>query len=68
MLLLDQVLSSTQPFIVEQSTGERFWLRGCRELAPMIAKCPMRYVLSDELATACAELAHAGGHRLVRWI
>jgi hypothetical protein len=26
----------------------------------------MRYVLSDELATACAELAYAGGHRLVR--
>jgi hypothetical protein len=66
MLLLDQVLSSTQPFIVEQSTGERFSLRGCRELAPMIARCPMRYVLSDELATACAELAYAGGHRMVR--
>ncbi|MDP9010461.1 MAG: hypothetical protein M3N91_17450 [Pseudomonadota bacterium] len=26
----------------------------------------MRYVLADELATACAELAYAGGHRLVR--
>ena len=66
MLLLDQVLSSPRPFIVQQSTGERFSLRGCRELAPMIARCPMRYVLSDELATACAELAYAGGHRLVR--
>jgi hypothetical protein len=66
MLLLDQVLSSTQPFIVQQNTGERFLLRGCSELAPMIASCPMRYVLSDELATACAELAYAGGHRLVQ--
>jgi hypothetical protein len=66
MLLLDQVVSSVRPFIVEQSTGERFSLRGCRELAAMIAKCPLRYVLSDELATACAELAYAGGHRLVR--
>jgi hypothetical protein len=66
MLLLDQVLCSTRPFVVQQSTGQRFALRGCRELAPMIATCPMRYVLSDELATACAELAYAGGHRLVR--
>jgi hypothetical protein len=66
MLLLDQVLSSTQPYVVQQNTGECFSLRGCREVAPMIARCAMRYVLSDELATACAELAYAGGHRLVR--
>ena len=66
MRLIDQVAQCRRPFLVQRSNGNlTYHLRGAMELAGQVSNCPMRYVLTDELARVCAGLAYSSGDRLV---
>ncbi len=66
MRLLDLVAQETSPFIVERGVPPQVWhLRGAHAFRATLAACPSRYVLDDEMAEACAELAYQTGERLV---
>jgi hypothetical protein len=67
MRLLDLIAQAREPFLVEHGESARtFRLQGALDLAPQVLFCPVRYVLSDELAALCAELAYSSGDRLIR--
>ena len=67
MRLLDLIAQAREPFLVEHGEPARTWrLQGTLELAPRVLECPVRYVLTDELAALCAELAYSSGDRLTR--
>ena len=64
MRLLDRVAQCRTPFVVENlSTGRRTRLTGAADSAELVAGCPLRYVLSDELTHLCAALAYSKGAR-----
>jgi hypothetical protein len=66
MRLIDQVAQCRRPFLVQRSNGNlTYHLRGAMELAGEVGSCPMRYLLTDELARVCAGLAYSSGDRLV---
>jgi hypothetical protein len=62
--LLDSVAQSTAPFLVRQSDGTLWQLTAASDFARPVARCPLRYVLDDELVRACIELAYSGGAEL----
>jgi len=68
MRLLDQITQHATPLIVIGESGSDLTrplrLPGAADFAAQIRACPLRYVLSDQLAAVCAELALAGGDRL----
>jgi len=66
MRLLDQLASSrTALRIALQSAPARsFVVSSASCYAPLLASCPHRFVLGDDLTRACAELAFADGERL----
>lgn len=67
MRLLDLIAQAGDPFLVEHGTPPRiFRLQGATDLAPQVLACPLRYVLTDDLAFLCAELAYSSGDRLSR--
>ncbi len=67
MRLLDLIAQAREPFLVAHGDPARIWrLQGALELAPRVLECPVRYVLTDELAALCAELAYSSGDRLTR--
>jgi hypothetical protein len=62
MRLVDQVAQSRTPFIaVCSSTGDQTRLSGASDCADVVAGCPIRYVLTDDLTRLCAALAYSKG-------
>jgi len=62
--LLDHIAQSTQPFIVRQDGGGLWRLTGAGDFALSLARCPLRYVLADDLVRICTALAYSGGDEL----
>lgn len=64
MRLLDHIAQYRKPLIVEGVTsGRRTRLSGAADYAGHLAKCPMRYVLTDDLVRLCAALVYSKGAR-----
>jgi hypothetical protein len=65
MRLLDLIVQSTDPFIVvPHEHGSPMTVNGPRDFARSVADCPLRFVITEDLTRACAELAFAEGDRL----
>jgi hypothetical protein len=64
MRLLDHVAQSRTPLRLLANDREWMEVTGAADFANAIARCPIRYVLADDLTRACAELAFADGDRL----
>ena len=64
MTLADCIAQCHEPFAVEdRSTGRVTLLNGAADCADLVARCPLRYVLSDDLTRLCTELAYSRGAR-----
>ncbi|HUI59976.1 MAG TPA: hypothetical protein VLX90_07125 [Steroidobacteraceae bacterium] len=61
MRLLDHVAQCTAPIVVRQTCGDVWRLTGPSDYAQAVTRCPLRYVLADELVHACIELAYSEG-------
>ena len=67
MRLIDLVAQCRSPFVVRKTDGSRTYrLQGAADLAAQVCACPTRYLLTDELARLCAELAYSAGDKLVQ--
>ena len=64
MRLLDHLAQSNAAFVVRQSCGKLWRLTGAADFAPAVARCPLRYVLTDELVRLCVELAYSHSEEL----
>ena len=64
MRLLDHIAHCTEPFVVRQDSGGLWRLAGASDFALPLARCPLRYVLSDELVRTCTALAYSEGDEL----
>ncbi len=64
MRLLDHIAQCTAPLLVRQDCGEVWRLTGAGEFSAALARCPLRYVLTDELVRVCVELAYSEGDEL----
>ncbi len=64
MRLLDHIAQCTDPFLVRQNCGDIWRLTGAADFSAALARCPLRYVLADELVRACVELAYSEGDAL----
>jgi hypothetical protein len=62
--LLDHIAQCTEPFMVRQDRGDVWRLTGAADFALPLARCPLRYVLDDELTRACVALAYSDGDQL----
>jgi hypothetical protein len=62
--LLDHIAQCNVPFLVRQNCGNVWRLTGAADFSAAVARCPLRYVLSDELVRACVELAYSEGDEL----
>ena len=57
MRLMDQVCHADEPIVIEDtSSGALHHLPGTDRLAPALESCPLRFVLTDEIAQTCARL------------
>lgn len=64
MRLADRIAQSRTPFVAESLTdGVLTHLSGASDFAAVVAQCPTRYVLSDELTRLCTALAYSKGAR-----
>jgi hypothetical protein len=64
--LLDSVAQYHTPFVVRDRTSGRVTaLNNTADCAGLVARCPLRYVLSDDLTRLCADLAYSKGARTV---
>ncbi len=62
MRLLDHIAQCQAPFLVKSNTtGEVTRLSGANDCAPLLQRCPIRCVLSDELTRLCTEIAYSKG-------
>jgi hypothetical protein len=62
--LADRVAQLRSPFAVEDcASGRVTLLNGAAEFAALVAACPIRYVLADDLTRLCTELAYSRGAR-----
>ena len=64
MRLLDHIAQCTAPYIVEQDGGDRWRLAGASDFAVPLQRCPLRYVLTDDLVRTCTALAYSEGDEL----
>lgn len=63
MRLLDHVAQSSGSLLIRHA--DTLWqLPGAGDFAPQVARCPLRYVLSDELVRLCVELGFSEGDEL----
>jgi hypothetical protein len=62
--LLDHIAQSRAPFLVRQHSGELWRLTGAGNFAHQLERCPLRYVLSNELVRTCIALAYSQGDEL----
>ena len=66
MILLDSVAQCHTPFVVrDRTSGKVTALNNTADCAGLVARCPLRYVLSDDLTRLCADLAYSKGARTV---
>lgn len=63
MNLADRVAQCRSPFQVQDDAGRIWSLNNTAECAETVARCPLRYVLADELTRLCADLAFSRGAR-----
>ena len=64
--LLDKVAQCRAPFLVQDRTSGRITvLNNAAECADRVTGCRVRYVLGDDLAQLCADLAYSKGARTV---
>jgi hypothetical protein len=64
MNLADCVAQYRVPFIVQDRDSSRITvLNNTSDFADRVARCPVRYVLHDDLTTLCADLAYSIGAR-----
>ena len=64
--LIDSVAQFRTPFVVRNRTsGQVTALNNTADCAEPVARCPLRYVLSDNLTRLCADLAYSRGARTV---
>jgi hypothetical protein len=64
MRLADRIAQCRAPFIVQDLSDRTLThLNGAADFAPDMLRCPIRYVLSDELVRLCAALAYSKGAR-----
>lgn len=61
MRLFDHIAQCSAPLIVRQYCGDLWRLTGPSDYASEVTRCPLRYVLTDELLRACIELAYSEG-------
>ena len=62
MNLIDSVAQCHAPFVVhDDATGRVTALNNTADCAGLVARCPLRYVLTDDLTRLCAELAYSRG-------
>ena len=62
MNLIDSVAQYHRPFVVRDNTSGRVTaLNNTADCAGLIGRCPLRYVLSDDLTRLCADLAYSRG-------
>jgi hypothetical protein len=60
--LIDSVAQCRTPFVVRDDTSGRVSaLNNTADCAMSVARCPLRYVLSDDLTRLCADLAYSRG-------
>jgi hypothetical protein len=60
--LIDSVTQCRTPFAVaNRSSGRVTALNNTADCAGLVARCPLRYVLCDDLTRLCAELAYSKG-------
>jgi hypothetical protein len=62
--LLDHIAQSSTPFLVRQQCGDLWRLTGASDFAQPLERCPLRYVLSDDLVRTCNALAYSEGDEL----
>jgi hypothetical protein len=66
MKLLDRLAQSREPLIVQDTTSGRLSrLNAAADFADRVDRCPIRYVLSDDLTRLCTALAYSKGSRTV---
>lgn len=66
MNLIDSVAQCHTPLVVrDDSSGRVTALNNTADCAELVARCPLRYVLSDNLTRLCADLAYSRGARAV---
>jgi hypothetical protein len=64
MRLADRIAQCRSPFVVQSLADKTLTrLNGAADFAQDIARCPIRYVLSDELTRLCTALAYSKGAR-----
>ncbi|HEY0745845.1 MAG TPA: hypothetical protein VGD63_04030 [Steroidobacteraceae bacterium] len=62
MRLIDRIIQCRTPFIVvNNTTGQHTHLSGAMDAAEGLQRCPIRYVLDDDLTTLCTDLAYSKG-------
>jgi hypothetical protein len=59
MRLLDHIAQSSAPLLVRQPSGALWRLTGAGDFAQELARCPLRYVLANELVRTCVALAYS---------
>src|SRR5437773_824192 len=62
--LLDHIAQCTQPFMVHEDGGALWRLTGAGDFALPLARCPLRYVLTEDLVRTCTALAYSDGDEL----
>lgn len=66
MNLIDGVALSRRPLVAhDPSSGRLTALNGTADLAEAVLRCPLRYVMVDNLTRLCADLAYSKGARTV---
>jgi hypothetical protein len=66
MKLVDRIAQSRVPLVVQNTlNGSLSHLSGAADFAGPVERCPIRYVLSDDLTRLCAALAYSRGSRTV---
>ncbi|MBV8782714.1 MAG: hypothetical protein JOZ67_00850 [Gammaproteobacteria bacterium] len=62
MNLIDSVTQCRTPFVVrDRVSGADTVLNNAADCASAVARCPLRYVLRDDLTQLCADLAYSKG-------
>jgi hypothetical protein len=62
--LIDSVSQCHTPFVVRNdASGKVTALNNTADCAELVARCPLRYVLTDNLTRLCADLAYSKGSR-----
>jgi len=64
LLLLDHIAQCTQPFIVASKNAGARRLAGASDYARTLMRCPLRYVLADDLVRTCTALGFSEGDEI----